>query len=139
MRAKPFFCYPLMLIPSKPKRPSREFRIASLTEIAAALPDEALLTLIEFSEFLASKHPAEQQVDQVYNPLPRPEGESVIAAIKRLSKSYPMLDKTTLFDQTSAAMSAHILQDVSKQESIDKLERVFKEKYEAFINASEQD
>ena len=128
-----------MLIPSKPRRPSRESRIASLTEIAAALPDEALLTLIEFGEFLASKYPAEQLAEQIYNPLPRPEDESVIAAIKRLSKSYPMLDKTTLFDQTSAAMSAHILQDVSKKESIDKLERVFKEKYEAYIIASESD
>ena len=138
IRVKSFVCYPRMLIPNKPKRPGRESRLTSLAEISASLPDEALLTLFEFAEFLASKYPAENPVDQVYNPLPRPEDESVVAAIKRLSKSYPMLDKTTLFDQTSAAMSAHILQDVSKQESIDKLERVFKDKYEAFLNASEE-
>lgn len=126
-----------MLIPSKSKRLSRESRLAVLAEVAVALPDEALLTLIEFSEFLASKYPAEKQVDQTYNPLPRPQGESVIAAIKRLSKSYPMLDKTTLFDQTSAVMSAHILQNVSKEESIDKLEHIFREKYKVFVNASE--
>lgn len=128
-----------MLIPSKSKSPGRKSRLASLAEIASALPDDALLTLIEFSQFLASRHPAEQQADQVYNPLPRPEAESVIAAIKRLSKSYPMLDKTALFDQTSAVMSAHILQDVSKAESVDKLERIFREKYDVFLNASGQD
>ena len=128
-----------MLIPGKSKRPSRESRLASLSDIAAGLPDEALLTLFEFSEFLAAKHPKEVEIDQHYQPLPRPEDESVIAAIKRLSQSYPMLDKTTLFDQTSAAMSAHILQDVSKQASIDKLERIFREKYETFLNATGQD
>lgn len=125
-------------MPSKSKRLHRESRLASLEEIAAALPDDALQMLLDFSEFLASKYPAEKLADQAFNPLPRPEDESVIAAIKRLSKSYPMLDKTTLFDQTSAVMSAHILQDVSKQESIDKLEHIFRNKYEAFLNASGQ-
>ena len=121
-----------MLMPNKTKRVTRESREASLAKHAAALPDQAFDSLAEFAEFLAAKYPA-PAVEQAYVPLPRPEGESVIAAIKRLSKSYPMLDKTTLFDQTSAAMSAHILQDISAQESIDKLETVFREKYEAFL------
>lgn len=128
-----------MLIPNKSKRHSRESRLQSIAEMAADLPDEGLLLLAEFTEFLAAKYPPENKSDLAYQPLPRPEGESVIAAIKRLSKSYPMLDKTTLFDQTSAAMSAHILQDVSVEESIDKLEAVFREKYNAFLSASQQD
>jgi len=121
-----------MLIPNTTKRVTRESREAALAKHAAVLADEALDNLCEFAEFLAAKYPA-PVVEQAYVPLPRPENESVIAAIKRLSKSYPMLDKTTLFDQTSAAMSAHILQDISAEESIGKLEIVFREKYQAYL------
>ncbi len=127
-----------MLMPQKNKAPSRDSRLSDLSERAAALPEQALISLLEFAEFLAEKYPAQAADDLPYQPLPRPEDESVIAAIKRLSKSYPMLDKTTLFDQTSAAMSAHILQDVSKQDSIDKLEAVFAEKYQAFLDSRKQ-
>jgi len=121
-----------MLIPNKTKRVTRESREAALAKHAVVLPDEALDSLCEFAEFLVAKYPA-PELEQAYVSLPRPQGESVIAAIRRLSKSYPMLDKTTLFDQTSAAMSAHILQDISAEESIDKLETVFREKYQAFV------
>ena len=122
-----------MLIPSQRKRPNRNTRLSSISKLAEALPDEALQNLHEFAEFLAEKYPSPVQVNLEYVPLPRPEGESVIAAIKRLSKSYPMVDSTSLFDQTSAIMSAHILQDVSKQDSINKLEAIFAEKYQAYI------
>ena len=37
--------------------------------------------------------------------IPRPETESVIAAIKRLSKTYPMLERKLLFNQTSILMN----------------------------------
>lgn len=121
-----------MLIPNKTGRVTRDARETTLAKRANALPDEAFDSLCEFAEFLAAKYPA-PEIEQAYVPLPRPDGEAVIAAIKRLSKSYPMLDKASLFDQTSAAMSAHILQDVSAEKSIDKLETVFKEKYQAYL------
>jgi len=122
-----------MLIPTQRKRPNRAARLSSISDLASALPDEALQSLHEFAEFLAEKYPAQIQADLEYVPLPRPKNESVIAAIKRLSKSYPMVDSTSLFDQTSAVMSAHILQDVSKQDSIDKLEAIFREKYQVSL------
>jgi hypothetical protein len=42
--------------------------------------------------------------------MPRPSQESVVAAIKRLSKTYEMLDRGPMLNETSALMSAHVLQ-----------------------------
>ena len=109
----------------------RKADLATLEAIYPKLPDEALATLSEFAGFLADKYPEEAQISKQLNPISRPDDESVIAAIKRLAKTYPMLDKKVLFDQTSAAMSAHVLQDVTSKESIDRLEKVFRKAYDA--------
>ncbi len=111
----------------------RKENLATLATIYPRLPDEALKTLCEFAEFLAQKYPAAEQATQNKQPIARPKEESVIAAIKRLSKTYPMLDKKVLFDQTSAAMSAHVLQEVSSKESIDRLEEVFSKAYQTYL------
>ena len=57
-------------------------------------------TLLAFAEFLAfrsgpvadAKPVVKQEVAEP-EPIPRPEEESVVAAVKRLSKTYPMLNK----------------------------------------------
>lgn len=61
--------------------------------------------------------------------IPRPEKESVVKAIKRLTATYPMVNADGLFDQTSVLMSAHLLQGKPANEVIDELELVFKEAY----------
>lgn len=109
----------------------RKANLATLEAIYPKLPDEALATLSDFAGYLADKYPSTEQISKELNPIPRPDNESVIAGIKRLAKTYPMLDKKILFDQTSAAMSAHVLQEVSSKESIDRLEKVFRKAYEA--------
>jgi hypothetical protein len=121
-----------MLVPNKSKNLSRASRLAETTDIAAQLPDEALLTLHEFAGFLANKYPPESLTPIEIIPFERPEKEGVIPAIKRLSKTYPMLDKKVLFEQTSAAMSAHVLNEVSPEESIDRLEAVFRKEYDDY-------
>lgn len=113
--------------------PKRKDNLAALEAIYPHLPDQALATLCEFAEYLANKYPAVEQAAVEKLPIPRPDEESVIAAIKRLSKTYPMLDKKILFEQTSVAMSAHVLQEVSSEESIDRLEDVFSQAYQAFV------
>lgn len=113
---------------------SRKAKLASLEEILEALSDETLATLIDFAEFLHKKYPAKaRRRIQAVKRIKRPEDESVIAAIKRLSRTYPMLDKKILFEQTSVAMSAHVMQDISPQDSIDRLETVFREAYDTFL------
>lgn len=122
-----------MLVPRKNKKSTPDSRQADISNIAAQLPDDALVTLHEFAGFLASKYPPAEPDTAEIVPLTRPDEEGVIPAIKRLSKTYPMLDKRVLFEQTSAAMSAHVLKEVSAKESIDRLEKVFRKEYEAFI------
>ena len=121
------------MIPQKKSGVSRKSRVAALAELAEQLPESALISLQEFAEFLHGKHPPEAPPALEIVPIPRPEEEGVIPAIKRLTKTYPMLDKKVLFEQTSAAMSAHVLHNVSAQESIDRLEEVFRKEYEAFV------
>ncbi len=90
------------------------------------LDDDAKKTLMDFAEFLASR--VEDKEDVVAEPLdmPRPESESVVKAIKRLSATYPMIDKSKLFNETSLLMSKHIMQGVPAEEVIDELEELFR-------------
>lgn len=67
-------------------------------------------------------------------PEPRPEKESVVGAIKRLSKTYDMLDRDALLNETSALMSAHVLQGRRAPEVIDELESVFARHYSDYRN-----
>ncbi len=61
---------------------------------------------------------------------PRPPNESVVAAIKRLRRVYPMLDPSALLHETSALMAAHVLQGQEAGGVIDELERLFVTRYE---------
>jgi len=64
--------------------------------------------------------------------IPRPENESVIAAIKRLSQTYPMLDKSRLLNETSAIVTG-IVQNRNVAELIDELEHIFARHYQIFL------
>lgn len=107
--------------------------IREAAEQLAAVAPEKLASLLDFAQYLVAQSGDVEAVDhKASEPLaiPRPEEESVVAAIKRLSKTYPMLDKTQLFDQTSAVMSAHVLEDIPASEAIDRLEAIFAKIYQ---------
>ena len=55
--------------------------------------------------------------------------ETVIGALKRLSASYPMLDKSIMLNQTSSFMTQHVMQGRAKEEVIPELEAAFAEQY----------
>lgn len=118
---------------NKAKHSSREDKLPHLATLAADLPDEALDSLVEFAGFLRTKYPVIEQPVLEITAIDRPDNESVVKAIKRLSKTYPMLDKKILFEQTSIAMTAHVMQQVSPKESIDRLEAVFRKEYDALL------
>ena len=63
---------------------------------------------------------------------PRPAQESVIAAIRRMRRSYPMLDSATMLNDTSTLMSAHVLQGRSAADVIDELEELFAVRYREY-------
>ncbi|MBB1076295.1 hypothetical protein HUU62_17965 [Rhodoferax sp. 4810] len=60
---------------------------------------------------------------------PRPENETVLAAIKRLRRQYPMLDAAALLNDTSLLMSAHLLQGRAAHDVITELETLFAEHF----------
>lgn len=111
------------------RRLSRAFR---------SLAPEDRTSLLAFAEFLAARRasaPAEPQAPEPIPepaPRPRPEGESVIAAIRRLSATYSMLDRGAMLNETSALMSAHVLQGQGAPQTIDALEALFVRHYERF-------
>ncbi|MBP6809551.1 MAG: hypothetical protein KA125_14890, partial [Chromatiaceae bacterium] len=97
-----------MMTPSLPPRDERH-----LTQLYRGLDEASRLTLLRFAEFLsATGHEgagALAQVPALAEPdlIARPPVESVVGAIKRLSLSYPMLDRRRMLDETSILMAAH--------------------------------
>lgn len=70
-------------------------------------------------------------------PIPAPENERVVAAVKRLSKTYPMLSKNKMLGVTSDLMTQHVLHGREASEVIAELERVFQEEYETLRQGSD--
>ncbi len=92
-------------------------------------------TLLAFAEFLVGRadQTGEREPETLEPQLiPRPPKESVIAAVKRLSASYPMLEKSRLFNETSSLVSQHMLQGRQAGDVIDELEVLFERHYQLF-------
>ncbi|TCK17410.1 hypothetical protein DFR30_0640 [Thiogranum longum] len=104
-----------------------------------------------FAEFLLGREPgfsfpAQGSTDPVRDepveiPEPEhiqaPENERVVAALKRLSKTYPMLGKNKMLGVTSDLMTQHVLHGREASEVIAELERVFQEAYETLKQDSD--
>ena len=100
-------------------------------------------TLLAFAAFLASRSPARTvtvKTEPVTIPEPeiiqRPEKESVVGALKRLSKSYPMLDKTEMLSATSDLVATTIMQGTDPVGVIDELEDIFSTHYEQLVSGN---
>lgn len=117
-----------MLIPEAKKSPQKR-----LAEICSVLPEAERKTLLDFAEFLASRCESPQPVSLHPEPIPRPEEESVVAALKRLRLTYPMLDHSRMLHEASALMSQHMIQGREAVEVIDELEVLFRRDFERFV------
>ncbi len=102
-------------------QPSAKF----LLEIFENLPEKDQSTLLEFAEFLKTRAP--EPTVKITEPLniPRPEEESVVAAIKRLKLTYPMINQKALLNETSEFMMQHMMHGKSAVDVIDGLEGMF--------------
>jgi hypothetical protein len=94
-------------------------------------------SLLDFAAFLVQREDAAAETTggdaaPVREPLdvPRPADETVIAAIRRLSQTFPMLDKDGILHEASALMTAHVMRGKPSAEVIDELEAVFRRHYE---------
>ncbi|MCG8426773.1 MAG: Crp/Fnr family transcriptional regulator [Chromatiales bacterium] len=105
-----------------------------------ALSEEDRRTLEAFAEFLAARDipPVEEPLQQP-KLIERPKEESVVAAIKRLSAAYYMLDKSLLFNDTSTLMTAHIIQGRAASDVIDELESLFQAQYKEYLSERRDD
>jgi len=103
--------------------------------------------LLRFAAFLAGEQnavgsetdpqaePSTAVVSMEPNYIERPEKEKVVDALKRLSATYPMLEKKKLLDKSSTLVAQHIMFGKSARETIDEIEKVFAEAYAQFVNA----
>jgi len=118
-----------------PAQGSKEER--QLIKLYQSLTEADRQTLLSFAEFLQAKNTSsdhqyteEELVSSEPLELPRPEKESVVKAIKRLTRNYPMVDKESILHPISGLMTSHILQGRSVNEVIDDLEALFLKEYE---------
>lgn len=117
-----------MLIPESRKSPEKR-----LAAIYASLPEAERKTLLDFAEFLASRCESGEPVSLEPEPIPRPQEESVVAAMKRLRQTYPMLDHSKMLHEASALMAQHMIQGRDAVEVIDELEALFRRDYDSMV------
>lgn len=113
------------------------------TELFQQLGASDQATLLAFAAFLASRTPAcrvpvktEPEVIPEPEIIERPVGETVVGALKRLSKSYPMLDKTVMLSATSELVATTIMQGSDPVGVIDELEVIFSEHYKQLTSGN---
>jgi len=108
-------------------------RTKKLNHCFDALPLAEQNTLVEFAEFLYQRCGIDEK------PLSEPqleaaaENETVVTAIKRLSRSYPMLDKSKVLHEASGLMSQHLLQGRAASDVISELEQLFADHYQKLV------
>ena len=102
-------------------------------------------TLLAFAEFLSSRDLNESFDDKDNNnkninndvnhiiplQIERPKNETVIKAIKRLTVTYPMVEKEKLLHSISDLITAHMMQGKKAEIVIDELEGLFFNEYES--------
>lgn len=109
--------------------------IKKIRQLLDSLSTDDLNHLLAFAEYLHSK--TDTTLDNVIEEpqaIERPAKETVIGAIKRLSKTYPMLEKSKLLDETSMLMTQHLTLGRDIIEVVDDLEAVFAKHYQAYKN-----
>jgi hypothetical protein len=113
------------------RQPPVEKRRQLLLRAFDSLDDATQEQLVDFAEFLSARHgsSADAQPPAERREIPRPAEETVIAAVRRLSETYHMLDKAPMLHQTSSLVSAHIMQGRPATEVIDELEQLFESRY----------
>jgi len=101
-----------------------------LLELFGRLASEQQDKLIAFAEFLSDSEPGSGNApDGAPIAIPRARGETVTMAIRRLVRTYPMLDRRKLMGEASQFMAQHALQGRPAVEIVDELERVFARHY----------
>ena len=126
----------------------------SLLDLYRQLTEHDAHALMRYAEFLAGyeataagiveknttqvEQPSTQTVtstDSIPKPekISRPEEERVVDALKRLSATYPMLDKKSLLDKASELVAQHIMFGKPAKQVIDEIEDMFAQAYDKLV------
>jgi hypothetical protein len=119
-----------------PQIPNLPVDQRKLLQLFKRLGDQERASLLAFAEFLGQRQESTEDDSGLGAeplPVPRPQEESVVSAIKRLSSSYHMLDRSELLTQTSSLMTAHLIHGRSAIEVIDELEELFAGHYTEYL------
>ena len=125
------------MLPPKKTSPKQQASQRELQRLFDRLNDADRHSLLAFAQFLAGRdglswdEPVHQVAQQPLE-IPRPQDESVVHAIRRLSETYPMLNKDELLHEASGLMSSHVLHGNPASAVIDKLEALFADAYERY-------
>ncbi|MFT5663276.1 MAG: hypothetical protein ACI9JR_000659 [Gammaproteobacteria bacterium] len=107
-------------------------KLVLLEKLMRQLNDEQRQSVVDYAGFLA------QQLNRRENEsprlIPRPVQESVASAIKRLKRTYFMLDTDELLNDVATLMSKHLLQGLAVSVVIDELQLCFQSYYEQYLN-----
>lgn len=103
------------------------------------LPPEQQQALTDYADFLCQRYAIEvEAVPLVPLDIPRPQEESVVKALRRLAKTYPMLDAKELFEKTSSFMTRNLMHGEDSTLLIDEMEVFFQHNYQEFISKKHQ-
>jgi hypothetical protein len=122
------------MFPGMPPQANKQER--KVMKLYKSLDEANKEAFLAFGEFLQTRaNPNSNNLDNTAESkpvdIPRPENESVIKAIKRLSATYPMVDKETILHPISNLMTSHIIQGRKAVEVIDDLQALFLKEYES--------
>jgi len=116
-----------------------------LLDFFARLGPDGQAALLAFAEFLCQRsastvNPPRAERVEIPEPVPmdRPERESVVAGLKRLSQTYPMLSKTEMLSATSDLVARNIMLGTDAAQVIDQLEDIFREHYRKLREQSDR-
>lgn len=103
-------------------------RRAQLLAMLDRLDAEALRTLTDLAEFLAAR--AEARFDAEIVTL-RPQAETVVQAVRRLNRSYPMLSRAGMLEPVGDLVSQHMVDGRDAKAVIDELEALYASAFSA--------
>jgi hypothetical protein len=105
----------------------------ALRQMLAQMSETDRRTLLDFGLFLVERSSTRHEVADSALPEPDPvepaPGETVVAALKRLSKTYHMVDKAKVLNESSVLMAQHVMQGRGAEEVIAELEALFESHY----------
>ena len=95
--------------------------------------------LVLYAQFLLQQQVPKDIVIEKPEFVPGPENEKVVAAIKRLSAIYFMIDKKHVLDKSSQLMTEHMLNGRDAVSVINELEQLFDGEYQNYCLHKQQE